>query len=147
MFERTIECARAARLIGLIVLVMAPTCSVAAQPVSTVSPALPGVQTHGNTQRAGLLKNGTLWLNLRAARGLWRPEKETGPALEIEAFGETGGSLMAPSPLIRVPEGTEIVAKVKNELEFAMRMHGLCEHNGEVCAPTEVPAGATRELH
>src|SRR5690349_4434779 len=100
MFERIIECARAARLIGLIALVLAPTCSVAAADDANKQPALPGVQTHGNTKRAGLLKNGTLWLNLRAARGVWRPEKETGPAIEIEAFGETGGPLMAPSPLI-----------------------------------------------
>lgn len=142
MFERMIECARAARLIGLIALILAPTCSFAADEQT----ALTEVKTHGNTQRAGVLKNGTLFLNLRAARGTWRPEKETGPALEIEAFGEAAGSLMAPAPLIRVPEGTEIAASVRNELDVSMRLHGLCEHNGDPCAPLEVPAGAAREV-
>jgi FtsP/CotA-like multicopper oxidase with cupredoxin domain len=130
------------RLLGLIALVLAPTCSVAAGE----KPALPDVRTHGNTQRAGVLKNGALTLNLRASRGLWRPEKESGPALEIEAFGEAGGPLMAPAPLIRVPEGTDIVASVKNELDVAMRVHGLCERNGEPCAPVEVAAGVSREV-
>ena len=27
-----------------------------------------------------------------------------------------------------------------------MRVHGLCEHNGDPCAPIEVPAGAAREV-
>jgi hypothetical protein len=69
MFERTIECFRAVRLIGLIALLMAPTCSVAAEETDKPTDkqtALPDVRTHGNTQRAGLLKNGTLWLNPRA---------------------------------------------------------------------------------
>ena len=56
------------------------------------------------------------------------------------------GPLMAPAPLIRIPEGTDIVASVRNELDVTMRVHGLCEHNGDPCAPIEVPAGAAREL-
>ena len=67
---------------------MAPTCSVAAAEKVDGQKPLPDVRTHGNTQPAGVLKNGTLTLNLRAARGLWRPEKASGPALEIEALGE-----------------------------------------------------------
>lgn len=143
MFERTIVCARAARLLGLITLLLAPTCSVAA---AETNPKLPEVKTHGNTQRAGVLRDGTLLLKLRAARGQWRPERETGPSLEIEAFGEAAGALMAPAPLIRVPEGTEIAASIKNDLDVSMRVHGLCEHNGAPCAPLEVQAGASREI-
>jgi FtsP/CotA-like multicopper oxidase with cupredoxin domain len=156
MCERPIERGRGVRLLALLGLLMAPTCSVAAEQLEeraaptmetmkTVE-TLPTVRTHGNTQRAGVLKNGTLTLNLRAGRGVWRPEKESGPALEIEALGEADGPLMAPAPLIRVPEGTEIVARVTNALEFAMRVHGLCERNGDPCAPIEVPAGSAREV-
>lgn len=125
---------------------MAPTCSVAAEQKAEQKAALADVRTHGNTQRAGVLKNGTLTLNLRAGRGLWRPEKETGPALEIEAFGETDGPLMAPAPLIRVTEGTEVVATVRNDLDVSMRVHGLCERGGDSCAPIEVPAKSAREV-
>ena len=81
MFERIIERAHTARIIGLIALLMAPTCSVAAEKAEKAAKkaderavaavaTLSDVRTHGNTQRAGLLKNGTLWLNLRAARGV-----------------------------------------------------------------------------
>jgi FtsP/CotA-like multicopper oxidase with cupredoxin domain len=146
MFERTTERGRAAQLIALIAMLLAPTCSVAAAEKADTPAALPTVRTHGNTQRAGVLKNGTLTLNLRARRGLWRPEKEAGPALEIEALGETDGPLMAPAPLIRIPEGTQVVASVRNDLDVSMRVHGLCERGGDPCAPIEVPAGAAREV-
>jgi FtsP/CotA-like multicopper oxidase with cupredoxin domain len=145
MYERTMGCGRGVRLLALLALLLAPTCSFAAETVDKGT-AQGDVQTHGNTKPAGALKNGTLTLNLRAGRGLWRPEKESGPALEIEAIGETGGPLMAPAPLIRIPEGTEVVASVRNDLDVAMRVHGLCEHNGDPCAPIDVPAGAAREL-
>jgi manganese oxidase len=107
---------------------------------------LPLVRTHENRQPAGVLKNGTLVLNLRAARGLWRPEKESGPALAIEAFGERDGLLTAPAPLIRVPEGTAIVASVRNDLDLMLTVHGLCERNDTPCAPISVPAGGMREV-
>lgn len=107
---------------------------------------LPLVRTHENRQPAGVLKNGTLVLNLRASRGQWRPEKEAGPALTIEAFGERDGSLTAPAPLIRVPEGTAIVASLRNDLDRPLSVHGLCEHNDTPCAPIDVPAASTREV-
>src|SRR5690349_14844984 len=98
------------------------------------------VITHGNQHAAGTLKDGVLHLELRAGAGLWRPEKESGPALEIDAFGEQDGPLVAPAPLIRVPEGTEIIANVSNNLTSTLHVHGLCEHtrtgsdNGDSCA-------------
>jgi manganese oxidase len=147
MCERTIGCGsgRGVRLLALLALLLAPTCSVAAETVGKGT-AQGDVQTHGNTKPAGALKNGTLTLKLRAARGLWRPEKESGPALAIEAFGEVSGPLMAPAPLIRIPEGTEVAASVRNDLDVTLRVHGLCEHNGDPCAPLELAAGASRDV-
>jgi len=111
------------------------------------NPVVPLVRTHENRQPAGVLKDGTLVLQLRAGRGLWRPEKDSGPALDIEALGERHGALMAPAPLIRVPEGTTIVVSLQNDLDVALRIHGLCEHSDEpVCAPIEVPASDTRDV-
>src|SRR5262245_24722529 len=88
---------------------------------------LPSVAINDNRRPAGILDGDTLTLSLRAAAGLWRPEGEKGPALEIEAFGEDAAALTIPAPLIRVQEGTEIAATVRNELTRPMRVFGLCE--------------------
>ena len=106
---------------------------------------LPAVVINDNRQPAGTLANGVLTLDLRASVGLWRPEADAGPALAVEAFGEGSSPLSVPAPLVRVPEGTEIAARVRNELTSAMRVHGLCERGGAACAPVEFrPARAGR---
>ena len=69
-------------------------------------PQLQTVVPNDNRHPAGTLDRGTLTLTLRAGRGAWRPEGPAGPALDIEAFGETSSSLTVPAPLIRVEEGT-----------------------------------------
>jgi hypothetical protein len=45
----------------------------------------------------------------------WQPEGPSGPTLEIGAFGEVGKALTVPAPWIRVVEGTEIVASIRND--------------------------------
>ncbi len=50
-----------------------------------------------------------------------------------------------PAPLIRVQEGTQIVASVRNELDAMLTVHGLCAHDGTPCSPLPIPAGETRE--
>lgn len=134
MFIRVLMC----------LILAAPACLVSARPCR--ADELPAVRTHENRQPAGVLKNGTLVLNLRAARGLWRPEKESGPALTIEAFGERDGALTAPAPLIRVPEGAAIVVSLRNDLDLPLTVHGLCEHNDTPCAPIVVPAASTHDM-
>ena len=109
-------------------------------------PSLPPILINDNRHRAGVLENGTLTLRLRAGVGLWRPEGEAGPALQIEAFGEAASPLTVPAPLVRMPEGTQVAATVRNELSSPMRVHGLCERGTAACAPMEVPPGETREI-
>ena len=108
--------------------------------------ALPLVATNDNRRAAGTRDGGVLTLNLRAAAGIWQPERDAGPSLRIEAFGEDAAPLTVPAPLVRVPEGTEIAARVRNELPHALRVYGLCERGGATCAPLEVPAGETRSV-
>ena len=67
------------------------------------------VLANDNQHTAGTLAGGALTLNLRAGRGLWKPEGEQGPALEVQSLGEESGSLQIPAPLIRVPEGTSVL--------------------------------------
>jgi len=57
---------------------------------------------------------------------VWRPESETGPAIEVAAFAEAGKAPQIPGPLIRVPVGTLVVASVKNRLtDSTVTVHGL----------------------
>ena len=78
-------------------------------------PQLSNVLPNDNLRSAGTLEQGTLTLALRAGVGQWKPEGPDGPVLQIQAFGEVGSTLTVPSPLIRVPEGTQIVASIRNE--------------------------------
>jgi FtsP/CotA-like multicopper oxidase with cupredoxin domain len=110
-------------------------------------PKLPSVQPNDNRLSAGRLVQGILTLKLRAEVGLWRPEGESGPALKVEAFGEETGPLTAPAPLIRVPESTEIVASIRNDLDAPLRVHGLCARDDDAtCAPIEVPPSLSRDV-
>jgi FtsP/CotA-like multicopper oxidase with cupredoxin domain len=104
------------------------------------------VLTNDNRRPAGTLARDTLTLSLRAATGRWRPEGDAGPSLEVEAFGETGSALTVPAPLIRVVEGTQIMASVRNELATTLFVRGLCPRDGTGCPPLEVPPAQTREV-
>ena len=110
------------------------------------APGLPAIVTNDNRRPSGTPGAGTLTLKLRASEGEWRPEGQAGPALRIEAFGETDGPLMIPAPLVRVTEGVEISATVRNDLAAALRVHGLCERGAAACDPMVVPAGETRAI-
>ncbi len=78
---------------------------------------LPPVLPNDNRRAAGTNLDGTLTVKLRAAAGHWQPEGAAGPALRVEAFGEEGDALRAPSPLIRARAGTTVVVELRNELD------------------------------
>ena len=106
----------------------------------------PSVLSNDNRRPAGEMRDGTLRLSLRAALGSWRPEAEDGPALEVEAFGEVTGPLQVPAPLIRVREGTAIMAGIRNDLQMPLQVHGLCARAGSPCPVLDVPSGETRQV-
>ena len=114
-------------------------------PPAVADPLRPSVLANDNRHPAGKLDRGTLTLTLLAGKGTWQPEGPAGPTLSVEAFGETSSSLSVPAPLIRVQEGTLIVASVRNELDAMLTVHGLCAHDGTPCSPLQIPAGETRE--
>jgi len=109
-------------------------------------PQLSNVLPNDNLRSAGTLEQGTLTLALRAGVGQWKPEGPDGPVLQIQAFGEVGSTLTVPSPLIRVPEGTQIVASIRNELDTNLAVHGLCARDGAACPTLDVPPGETCEV-
>ena len=116
-------------------------------PASGARLAMTGpVVVNDNTRPAGVLRDGTLTLRLRAAAGRWQPEGPDGPALTVDAFGEEGADLNVPAPLIRVTEGVTIAVSIRNQLATTLRVHGLCARDGNACAPVDVPPGGTREV-
>src|SRR5688500_9128893 len=67
-----------------------------------------------NRTAAGTLNDGSLTVRVDARIGQWHPDADTGPAVQVKAFAVDGGQLQIPGPLIRVTEGTEIWAVVRN---------------------------------
>ena len=113
-------------------------------PLAAQSPV--AIATNDNRSPAGELRNGVLTIHLEVDEGLWHPQSEAGEALRIHAFGETGGPLKNPGPLIRVPQGTEIVGTVHNALPVRVTLHGLHERPGEEKDAITLQPGATQQI-
>lgn len=128
-------------VVALLTAVVTGTAPVSAQlPVGSV------VGANDNTKRAGTLVNGVLTVRLVAGQAQWRPEGSDGPGLEVAAFGEEGGPLLTPGPMLRVPEGTEIALRVRNTLARPLDIHGLVARPATADTVLSVPAGETREI-
>jgi FtsP/CotA-like multicopper oxidase with cupredoxin domain len=134
---------RLPRVLASVLLALAVT---AVTPPAVAGSRPEQVRANDNREAAGAMTAGTLSLALRAARGQWQPAGPSGPVLAIEALGEVGRPLEAPSPLIRVPEGTTLAVSIANELDVALRVHGLCTRDGRPCPPVDVPSGERREV-
>ena len=88
--------------------------------------SLPLVHPNDNRVPAGHLRGDTLELHLEVRMATWRPEADTGPAIEVAAFAEEGRAPEIPGPLIRIPTGTVVVASVSNRLtDSTIAVHGL----------------------
>ena len=78
---------------------------------------------------AGRRHGDTLDIHLEVRMGIWRPQADSGPAIEVAAFAEDGEAPRIPGPLIRVATGTTIVATVRNALpDSTIAVHGLLTH-------------------
>ena len=104
------------------------------------------VEVNDNRTPAGSRADGSLTLDLRAGLGVWWPEGPSGPSLTVQAFGAGAAALQIPSPLIRVPEGTTILARVRNDLDAPLELHGMCPRDGTPCPALTVPPQESREL-
>jgi FtsP/CotA-like multicopper oxidase with cupredoxin domain len=130
-------------LAALTILCLVDTRAAFAAPAPPDDP-MPVVRINDNRTPAGTRSATTLTLELRASAGIWRPEGDSGPALTIQAFGEGAGPLQIPAPLIRVPEGTEVVATIRNDLDTPLQVHGLCSRDGSPCPNVDVPPAGER---
>jgi FtsP/CotA-like multicopper oxidase with cupredoxin domain len=101
-----------------------------------------------NRVASGVLTGTTLAIRLEARTGEWHPDRDTDPGVVVKAFAPDGGSLQIPGPLIRVREGTEIRASVRNRLaKDPLIVHGLHTRVSKpAAAPIVIPPGETREV-
>src|SRR5687768_17414560 len=101
-----------------------------------------------NRTPAGTLRGGVLTLDLEVREVDWRPDRDDQPGIVVRAFAERGKRASIPGPLIRVPEGTTIVARVTNpRASGTLVVRGLSTRGPEGVRDTaQIAAGTTREL-
>jgi FtsP/CotA-like multicopper oxidase with cupredoxin domain len=103
-----------------------------------------------NRTPAGTLRGGALALDLEVREVDWRPDGDRAPGLVVRAFAERGKPASIPGPMVRVPEGTVIQARVTNPLaKGTLVVRGLSPRGGatpSVGDTIQIAAGATREV-
>jgi FtsP/CotA-like multicopper oxidase with cupredoxin domain len=109
------------------------------------------IDINDNRSSAGTLQGGVLTVRLEVREGEWHPERDSDPGIVVRAFAEQGKPARIPGPLVRVPEGTEIHAFVRNPLPRGTLVVRGLSPRGVAAVPgapdtIQVPAGATREL-
>lgn len=108
--------------------------------------ALPEAVANDNRTAAGELKNNVLELKLEMREAVWYPEEESGGHRDAFVFAESGHAPQTPGPLIRVAQGTEIHASIRNTLPLAAKIYGLHRHPGDANDALNVAPGETREV-
>jgi len=100
------------------------------------------VQSNDNRTPAGTLRGDTLHLQLTLLTATWRPEADSGPAIQVAAFAEDGKAPEIPAPLIRVTTGTVIVATVRNGLaDSTITLHGLVSRPSKILDSLKLKPG------
>jgi len=108
---------------------------------------LPRIVANDNQVAGGMLAEGVLRIRLEVREGLWYPEAENGRSVAVQAFAEERRGPQIPGPMLRVPQGTRIMASVRNRLrEGTATLHGLHSRPTEKPEPVEIPAGELREV-
>lgn len=105
------------------------------------------MRANPNTHAAGTFARDTLRVGLVATSGRWFPEADGGPSVVIQAFAEEGGPPSIPGPLLRVREGTAIVATVRNALPVeTLVVRGLQTRPAVAEDTLQVLPGASRTV-
>ena len=122
---------------------------------------VPTASANDNRSPAGLLRNGVLNLQLEMRPAVWYPEEDGKAHLIVSAFAEEGRKPQIPGPMVRVPEGTEIAARIRNLLDHTIYIHGLSPRietnaasqtengatpNNDAADALEIAAGVVREV-
>ena len=121
---------------------------VGAAPASPpAAPTLPRVVPNDNRVPAGRRHGDTLELHLVLTMATWRPEADSGPAIDVAAFAEEGKAPSIPGPLVRVREGTLIDATVRNGLaDSTITLFGMETRPGAQADSVVLRPGESRRL-
>jgi hypothetical protein len=114
------------------------------QPDENSSPPL--LVANDNRIPAGQFTNDVLNLQLELRQARWYPEDEKAGYRDVYAFAEQGRPPQSSGPLIRVPQGTNIHAMVRNMLPSPAKIYGLHRHPGDPNDAVNLAANETREL-
>src|SRR5262245_54109873 len=112
-------------------------------------PALETIAINDNRTAAGSLQGATLTVRLETREGEWHPDGDKDPGINVLAFALEGGPLQIPGPLIRVTEGTEVHAFVRNRFEKEpLIIHGMYTRPAATTAPEPITIepGQVREI-
>jgi FtsP/CotA-like multicopper oxidase with cupredoxin domain len=127
---------------GLLSLLL---CSVVSAPSS--SPDATVVQPNDNRHPAGTLVQGVLHLDLEVRLARWYPEADDGPSLLVPVFAEAGQAPSIPGPLIRVPTGTIIEARIANRLgDSTITVQGFLTRPAAARDSLRIPPGEVRTV-
>src|SRR5262245_47205775 len=99
-------------VVRLIAILALAATSAAAQTSADQTKILP----NDNRRPAGTTGAGGLAIRLVVRTGDWYPEASDGPHLTVPAFAEEGSAPSIPGPMIRVPSGMVVRARVRNAL-------------------------------
>ena len=113
------------------------------------SPQVETIAINDNRTAAGSLQGTTLTVRLETREGEWYPDADNDPGVKVLAFALEGGPLQIPGPLIRVTEGTEVRAFIRNRLEKEpLVIHGLYTRpaSSNPPEPLTIDPGQTREI-
>lgn len=141
---------KSAPVLVVAALVLEPHAPRAALAARASFPAVERIAINDNRTAAGVLRNGILTIRLEARSGEWHPDRDSEPGVVVHAFAEEGKAAQIPGPLIRVPEGTEIRASVRNALvNDTLTLHGLYPRGaarGETSDTIQVKPNEVREV-
>jgi manganese oxidase len=108
--------------------------------------SLPRIAANTNQYAAGILSKGGLTVELEIREGEFYPEDESGPSLQVFAFGEAGKQLQIPGPMIRIPQDTWVHVTIHNLIARDVLIHGMHTRPGENDDTIEIAGGATRDV-
>jgi manganese oxidase len=114
------------------------------------TPTTARIAINDNRMPTGSFNRGELTVRLDVGEGDWHPDADTDPGTKVLAFGVAGGALQIPGPIIRVLEGTEIHAFVRNRAEKEpLFLHGFYTRTPGLSAapaPLRIEAGQSGEV-
>ena len=138
---------RISRILLLLLIAFASASLTVARCQGTaVGDPLPRIAANTNQRAAGVLSKDGLTIELEIREGKFYPEDESGPSLQVFAFGERGQPPQIPGPMIRVPQGTRIHLTIHNLIARDVLIHGMHSRPGNNDDILQVTSGATRDL-